>query len=520
MKDQYRAAMLFGDGLLRTYDDNVSRLVREYFLTLTMEKESQSKLAERESHLAESTKELLRFLLDIRIFGVELHKETSANIKLHRLSPRNQLHGRCERVFEKSIVKRPGDFDHLVCDVFQIENRVLLNTYEEKLRNITQRASSTMMKEDEMSGFPTQGDTSPGDAHSPLRSNVRGLFLVVPPNEFYRLCVYGFHHPKDGKDAPLFEELFPFWLRRFMNDEKTGKSNVQQILDQAEGFDRPICFSEDVSLSNEEGVHIVMLCRVITGHAFEGIFDEDTESMDRILEVFDSIHDEDHGNFYVNDPAKCLPEFVYVVQTISMDRTLLLPSEMLLNLSRYSRPESKKRGYAMKKIVNESDGIITHDPLLDILDERGIARDILSSSSEDEDRQFRDAAASDDGGDEDEEDEDDEDGVPMDALSGRDKVFLRYRRSLLKEANGIQKSLKSIRIGIYHSILEEVSRHRELVRAYRLKEGERLLKGCDEALEALGSEKARADRCLEEEKVLTCSLSERLASKLQCFPME
>jgi hypothetical protein len=484
-----------------------------------MEKESQNKLAERESHLAESTMLLLQFLLDIRIFGVELHKETSANIKLQRLSPRNQLHGRCERVFERSIVQKPGDFDHLVCDVFQIENRVLLNTYEEKLRAITQRASSTTMKEDGMGGLLMQGDTSPGeDVHSPLRSNVRGLFLVVPPSEFQRLCVHGFHHPTDGKDVMLFEELFPFWLRRFMQDEKTGKSNVQHILDRAKGFDRPICFSEDVSLPNKEGVHIVMLCRVITGHAFEGTVEDDKESMDRVLEVFDSIHDDNHGKFYVNDPAKCLPEFVYVVQTISMDRTLLLPSEVLLNMSRYSRPELKKRSAMMKKIVNESSAIITHDPLLDILDERGIRQDVISSS-EDEEREFQNATCDHDD-DEDDDDEDDEDGVPMDALSGRDKVFLRYRRSLLKEAIGIQKSLKSIRVGIYHSILEEVSRHREIVRAYRLKEGERLLKGCDEAIKALESEKARVGECLEEEKVLTCSLGERLASKLQHFPLE
>ncbi|KAG6958683.1 hypothetical protein JG687_00009248 [Phytophthora cactorum] len=156
---------------------------------------------------------LTNMLFQFNSFSFQLESETSGQVRMWRLPVSDPQRKRCVKAATENIKKRffssPGQSLE-VLEVYKIDNRVLLNSFQ----NFTNSLSNSL-------------SNSPSKTRSEIK--IKGLFCSVPADSVERCVAYGMHAVNEETGEPRFLDAQEAEIKVF-NRSTTVKTHQERLL--------------------------------------------------------------------------------------------------------------------------------------------------------------------------------------------------------------------------------------------------------------------------------------------------
>ncbi|OWZ07741.1 hypothetical protein PHMEG_00019831 [Phytophthora megakarya] len=167
--------------LEQAYNQHVTSDILHFYAVLEAESGYVAEWSKREDAKCKDQRALTKLLHQFNSFSMQLERETSGQVRMWRLPSSDAQRIRCVKAATENIKKRffSSSTESLeVLEVYKIENKVLLNSFQNYTNSLSRTTADIKIK---------------------------GLFCSVPPESVERCVVYGMHTTSgQDNDEPRF----------------------------------------------------------------------------------------------------------------------------------------------------------------------------------------------------------------------------------------------------------------------------------------------------------------------------
>ncbi|KAG6574580.1 uncharacterized protein IUM83_10821 [Phytophthora cinnamomi] len=167
--------------LEQAYKQHVTSDVLHLYALLEAERQYIAAWSNREEAKCRDQRALTKLLHQFNSFALQVESETSGQVRMWRLPPSDAQRKRCVKAATENIKKRffaSSEQALEVLEVYKIENRVLLTTFQRFTSSLAQTTSDIKIK---------------------------GLFCSVPAESVERCIVYGMHTSPNGEEPHFID---------------------------------------------------------------------------------------------------------------------------------------------------------------------------------------------------------------------------------------------------------------------------------------------------------------------------